>query len=167
MQYMKLSPIEREALMGSLVTMKSYLREAFQALRPEEMLMAGPDGAFSPVEQVWHLADLEREGFGRRIERLRTEPNPQLPDFDGTRIAQERNYRSLPLEAGLQAFEAARDANLAALRAVPDPDWTRRGSQEGVGEVSLCDMPSFLHQHDQAHIAEIEQWKASRRPRPE
>ena len=156
---MKLSAIERQHLMASLAGMKDYLRQAFRSLTPEEALVPGPGGAFCPVEQVWHLADLEREGFGLRIERLRTELNPDLPDFDGTKIARERNYRSLPLEAGIKAFELARDANLAALLAVPAQDWTRRGTQEGVGEVTLCDMPMFLHQHDQAHVAEIEQWK--------
>lgn len=159
MQYMKFSAIERKNLMASLAGMKNYLRQTFRSLTPEEALVPGPNGIFCPVEQVWHLADLEREGFGVRIERLRTELNPDLPDFEGTRIAQERNYRSLLLEAGLKAFDAARDANLAALLAVQAQDWTRRGTQEGVGEVTLCDMPTFLHQHDQAHVAEIEQWK--------
>jgi DinB family protein len=159
MQYTKLSAAERESLMASLAGMKNYLRQAFRSLSAEEALIPGPGGAFCPVEQVWHLADLEREGFGSRIERLRTELNPRLPDFDGTRIAHERNYRSLSLEAGLKAFEVARDANLAALLAVQAGDWTRRGTQDGVGEVMLCDMPVFLQQHDHAHIAEIEQWK--------
>ena len=159
MQYMKLSDVERKNLMTSLAGMNDYLRAAFQSLTPKEALVAGPGGAFCPVEQVWHLADLEREGFGLRIGRLRTESYPHLPDFDGTKIAHERNYRSLCLRAGLDAFETARGANLAALLSVPAEDWTRSGTQEGVGEVTLCDMPTFLHQHDKAHVAEIEQWK--------
>jgi len=159
MQYMRLTDAQREELMASLAGMKDYLRETFQALGHDEACVPGPAGAFSPVEQVWHLADLEREGFGLRIRRLQTESKPHLPDFDGTRIARERSYRSLSLDAGLEAFEAARDANLAALRSVAAPDWTRSGTQDGVGEVTLCDMPAFLQQHDQAHVAEIEQWK--------
>ena len=155
---MRLSVIERKDLLASLGGMTHYLRQAFQSLSSEQALVPGPGGSFCPVEQVWHLADLEREGFGLRIERLLTERDPHLPDFDGTKVARERNYRSLSLEGGLKAFAAAREANLAALRAVRVPDWTRRGTQEGVGEVTLCDMPMFLHQHDQAHVAEIEQW---------
>jgi hypothetical protein len=161
MQYMRFTDAQREELMASLAGMKDYLRKTFRSLTAEEARAPGPAGAFSPVEQVWHLADLEREGFGLRIQRLRAESKPHLPDFDGTRIAQERNYRSLALSAGLEAFEAARDANLAALRSVAAQEWTRGGTQDGVGEVTLCDMPTFLHQHDQAHVAEIEQWKAS------
>jgi hypothetical protein len=159
MQYMKYSDAQREELMAALAGMKGYLRRMFQPLSADEACAPGPSGAFSPVEQVWHLADLEREGFGLRIQRLRTECKPHLPDFDGTRIARERNYRSLALSDGLEAFEAARDANLAALRSIAAQEWARSGTQDGVGEVTLCDMPSFLQQHDQAHVAEIEQWK--------
>jgi hypothetical protein len=158
MQYVKLNDAERGELLAALAAMKDYLRRMFHSLSSEEARAPGPGGAFSPVEQVWHLADLEREGFGLRIRRLLEESNPRLPDFDGTRIAQERAYRSLSLAAGLEAFEAARDANLVLLRSVDAADWYRGGTQDGVGEVTLCDMPVFLRQHDQAHVAEIEQW---------
>jgi hypothetical protein len=156
---MKLTEIQQHELMEALAGMKEFLREAFGSLTPEEARTPGRDGSFSPVEQVWHLADLEREGFGVRIQRLQTEANPHLPDFDGTKIAAERGYRSLSLTEGLRAFETAREANIGILQALPPEAWVRSGTQEGVGAVSLCDMPTFLHQHDEAHVAEIEEWK--------
>ena len=158
-RYMKLTEVQQHELLEALAGMNRFLRESFASLTPEEARTPGPGGTFSPVEQVWHLADLEREGFGVRIRRLQTEINPHLPDFDGTKIAQERNYRSLSLAEGLGAFEAAREANLRALQALAPKDWLRSGTQDGVGAVSLCDMPTFLRQHDRAHIAEIEEWK--------
>ncbi len=161
MQYMKLNDVEREELFISLAGMKHFLSEAFGALAVTEAATPGANGSFSPVEQVWHLADLEREGFGVRIHRLQTELAPHLPDFDGDAIARERNYRSLSLAEGLRAFEEARNANLSALQALPADAWFRSGTQEGVGGVSLCDMPVFIRQHDQAHIAEILAWKKS------
>jgi hypothetical protein len=159
MQYMRLTEVQRHELMESLAAMKTFLREAFESLTPQEIRTPGPAGSFSPVEQVWHLADLEREGFGLRIRRLQTEANPRLPDFDGTKVARERNYRSLSLAAGLRTFEAAREANIETLQALSPEAWVRSGTQDGVGAVSLCDMPTFMHQHDQAHIAEIREWK--------
>jgi hypothetical protein len=156
---MKLTEVQRHELIESLAPMGTFLRKAFESLTPEEAQTLGPVGSFSPVEQVWHLADLEREGFGLRIRRLQTEANPHLPDFDGTKVAHERNYRSLSLAAGLRAFEAAREANIATFQELPPEAWVRSGTQDGVGTVSLCDMPTFMHQHDQAHIAEIQEWK--------
>lgn len=159
MQYMKLDEPQRRSLMASLAAMPAFLQETFGALTAAEARMPGPGSAFSPVEQVWHLADLEREGFAVRIARLQSETNPHLPDFDGAAIARQRNYRSRSLAEGLGAFEAARSANLQALQSLSPEAWLRSGTQAGVGAVSLCDMPVFLRQHDQAHIAEIEDWK--------
>lgn len=165
MQYMQLNNIQREELMDSLAGMTQFLYEAFASLTEEEACAAGPDGAFCPREQVWHLADLEREGFGLRIQRLQSETSPHLPDFDGDTIASERSYRSLSLLEGLMAFEEARSTNLATLQALSAEAWVRKGTQEGVGEISLCDMPVFIQQHDRAHVAEILAWKEyTRRP---
>jgi DinB superfamily len=161
MQYMKLNTSQREELLASLNSMPEYLREIFAGLTPEQARTPGPDETFSPVEQVWHLADLEREGFGVRIRRLLSEPEPRLPDFDGTKIAAQRSYRSLTLEEGILAFTEARRKNIAALPAIDSPLWSRSGVQEGVGSVSLCDMPNFMLQHDSAHRAEIEAWNNS------
>jgi hypothetical protein len=159
MQYMQLNDVRRQELMDSLAGMKEFLYESFASLTAEEAGAPGPEGSFCPIEQVWHLADLEREGFGLRIQRLQSEVTPHLPDFDGDTIARERNYRSLSLLDGLKAFEAARKANLATLQALSVEAWLRKGTQEGVGEISLCDMPVFIHQHDLAHVAEILAWK--------
>jgi len=159
MQYMKLPPTERQALLDELAAMPDWLEARFGALPPDAARRSHAD-AFSPVEQVWHLADLEREGFGERIRRLKTEPTPRLPDFDGARIAAERDYRARSLHDGLAAFAAARRANLDALPPTESALWSNSGTQEGVGAVSLCDVPLFMQQHDASHRAEIDAWLA-------
>jgi len=159
MQYMKLDPGEREAFMLSLAGMPEFLQVAFAGLSADEVRRPAPDGTPAPVEQVWHLADLEREGFGERIRRLLDESEPHLPDFNGTQVAAERNYRARSFEEGLAAFAEARRRNVSTLRSLDAPSWLRRGTQEGVGDVSLCDIPSFMAQHDAAHRSEIEAWK--------
>lgn len=161
MQYMKLDPSEREALLDALRSMPAYLTARFADLTPQEAVLSGPDGTFSPVEQVWHLADLEREGFGARISRLLSESDPNLPDFDGAAIAQARDYRSRSVTEGINAFAQARQLNIVALRAIAGASWQRGGTLEGVGPVSLCDIPAFMSQHDAAHRAEIEAWQRS------
>lgn len=160
MQYMALAQEQREALLRTLEDMPPYLEREMLGLTPEQARLPGPDGSFSPVEQVWHLADLEREGFGGRIERLLSECEPRLPDVDGAAVAAARQYRALSLAAGLAAFRQARQHNLARLRCVDANAWTRSGVQDGVGRVSLCDLPGLMSQHDAAHRAEIAAWKA-------
>jgi len=82
-----------------------------------------------------------------------------LPDFDGAAVATARNYRSRSLEEGLEAFRDARARNLARLRSLARDDWNRSGNQDGVGQVTLCDLPSFMAQHDASHREELESWK--------
>jgi len=163
MLYTKLAESDRAALRTALARMPEELRSRYAALSAAEARERRAGQAFSPVEQVWHLADLEHEGFGRRIERLLHEVHPMLADFDGDAIAAERDYRRRSLREGLAAFAAARAANLARLAQLTSADWARSGTQEGVGAVALCDMPVFMSQHDAAHRAEIETWRAADR----
>jgi DinB superfamily len=162
MRYMLLSPADQHTLLEQLSTMPAFLDEAYGALSAAQARVAGADG-FSPVEQCWHLADLEREGYAIRIRRLLNEVEPALPDFDGERVAQERDYKSLSLADGLEAFRRARAENLAALRALSMSEWERRGTQEGVGRLGLCDIPLMMAEHDAAHRAEIDEWKSGQR----
>ncbi|HLG58464.1 MAG TPA: DinB family protein [Vicinamibacterales bacterium] len=157
MRYMLLTPADQEALLKDLSAMPDLVSDVFAGLSQEEARLGGAEG-LSPVEQCWHLADLEREGYGVRIQRLLTEDNPTLADFDGARIARERDYKSLSLADGISAFRRARADNLAALRALSDAAWERRGTQEGVGSIGLCDVPAMMTQHDAAHRGEIEDW---------
>jgi len=153
---------EREVLLAELEAMPGFLAEQFARLPPEVAGRAEPDGAFSPVEHCWHLADLEREGYAERLARLLTEVAPVLPDFDGGRIALERQYRLKSLRAAIEVFREARRANLAAFARLGEAEWSRAGSQEGVGPVALCDLPSMMAEHDRAHRAEIEAWRRAR-----
>jgi hypothetical protein len=111
---------------------------------------------WSLCEQIWHLADLEREGWLVRIERLLAESAPALADFDGDAIALERDYRAKDPYLGLARFSAARSASLARLRSLNPEQWKRGGTQQGVGALSLADLPAMMGAHDTAHRLEIE-----------
>jgi hypothetical protein len=55
----------------------------------------------------------------------------------------------------MASFLAARTANVALLRTVPDAAWPRAGRQEGVGRITLRDVPRMMREHDDSHRAEI------------
>jgi DinB superfamily len=165
MRYLGLAPMAQDALLDDLQAMPEYLASAFTALSAADAAVPGPDGALAPVEQCWHLADLEREGYGLRIQRLLGEVDPVLADFDGARIARERAYRSRSLGEGLAAFREARRRNLAQLRALTAAEWPRTGIQEGVGPVALCDVPAMMAEHDAGHRQEIAAWLRAREAR--
>lgn len=125
------------------------------AAQMPEALVRVRSGSFALVEHAWHMGDLEREGFGERIRCLLAEDDPFLPDFDGEKAAREREYLKLELPAALEAFGAAREKNLATLRSVTGEHWARSGRQEGVGAVTLAELPRRMLDHDRAHLNEI------------
>ena len=149
------------ANLSELSEMPDYLRRMFAGLDVQEACTRPAPDVFAPVEQAWHLADLEREGFGERIRRLRSEHAPQLPDFAGDRIAMERQYLRLSLPEALSAFDAARRDNLAQLAAVAEIEWQRSGVQDGVGTVHLRDIPGLMLAHDRSHRGEIDAWHST------
>jgi DinB superfamily len=165
MRYLGLAPMAQDALLADLEAMPDYLAAAFAGLSAADAAVPGPDGALAPVEQCWHLADLEREGYGLRIQRLLGEVDPVLADFDGARIARERAYRSRSLAEGLTAFRQARGRNLARLRTLTAGEWPRTGIQEGVGPIALCDVPAMMAEHDAGHRQEITAWLRAREAR--
>jgi hypothetical protein len=112
-------------------------------------------GNFALVEQVWHLADLEEEGYTVRITRILGETNPSLPDFRGDVVARERRYIEQALAPALQRFESARAANIARLSALTDEQWRRAGTQEGAGEVTLARVAEMMTEHDASHTEEL------------
>jgi hypothetical protein len=144
-----------ETLLLTLESTPALLRRAAASFAPGQVRMRPARGGFSFVENVWHLADLEREGYGARIARILGEENPALENFDGERMARERAYQEKDLERGLALFTRARAANLAVLRRIAGADWERSGSQEGVGRVRLADLPRMMAEHDRSHGDEV------------
>jgi hypothetical protein len=142
-------------LLATLDEMPGLVARAGAGFDVETLRRPGPDGAFSLVEHAWHLADLERMGYAERLRRLEEETEPALPDFDGARVARERDYRSLSFAEGVRAFREARSHNLTVLRALPPTAWSRAGTQEGVGPVRLADIPRMMAEHDGSHRGEI------------
>lgn len=155
---------ELETLLLTLESTPALLARAAEGITPSQAIRRPARGGFSLVENVWHLADLEREGYGERIRRLLAEEEPALPDFDGERLARERRYQDRDLTEGLHAFAAARRRNVERLEAASPEDWKRHGLQESVGRVLLADMPRMMAGHDRSHTEDVRALLAEIRP---
>jgi DinB superfamily len=113
------------------------------------------DGTFALVEQAWHLADLEAEGYGARIEKMLAEDEPELPDFRGDVVAEERRYLELELEPALRKFEETRARNVARLETLTNEQLQRGGEQQGVGRVTIARVAELMAEHDAGHAREV------------
>jgi hypothetical protein len=151
-----MNPIDRDGLLAALAGVPAFLERALARVCAADLRRGPRAGGFSLVEHVWHMADLEREGYGERIRRILAEQDPELPDFEGDRIARERRYGERDAHEGLQLFSAARALNVGALRRAASADRARGATQAGVGRITLADVPRMMDEHDTSHRAEIE-----------
>jgi len=141
--------------MHDLASFPSAVRRWMESV-PQELLTKQPAaGGLALVENAWHLADLEVEGYGVRLRRLLAESSPALPDFQGDVIARERDYLHLPLAPALDRFERARAKNIALIDAATETDRHRAGQQEGVGTVTFERVVAMMAEHDASHADEI------------
>jgi len=138
-----------------LKTFPIELRNLFVSAPANKLRQRAADGTFALVEQAWHLADLEAEGYGARIEKMLGEDNPTLPDFKGDVIAEERRYLELELEPALRKFEEARARNVALVESLTDEQLQRSGEQEGVGRVTIARVVEMMAEHDAGHAHEV------------
>lgn len=144
-----------ETLLVTLESTPALLMRAASEISVADIRRRPAGGGFSFLESVWHLADLEREGYGARIRSLLTEDRPVLPNFDGDSLARERRYQDRDLAEGLAAFAAARRENLETLRGATAAQWKRPGVQEKLGAISLADQPRMMAEHDRSHTNDI------------
>jgi hypothetical protein len=140
---------------ASLSATPRRLSALFVALE-RELHRVRPDGhGFAFSEHLWHLADLETEAFQVRLRRMLEEERPFLPDFDGAAAARARDYLALDPAEGLRRFSAARARTLEAFSRLREAEWGRLGEQQGMGVMSLAELPARILAHDHGHLCEL------------
>lgn len=141
--------------MHDLATFPADVRRLIESAPVDLLRTRAANGGFALIENAWHLADLEAEGYGVRLRRLLKEASPSLPDFQGDAVAADRDYLHLPLAPALERFEHARAENMALIHAASDEDRQRSGEQEGVGTVTFARVVEMMAEHDASHAAEL------------
>ncbi|QUD90670.1 DinB family protein [Phenylobacterium montanum] len=116
-----------------------------------------PSEAFTAIEQVCHVRDIEILGYHLRLRRTLAETDPILASIDSEVLAIERDYGSADAQAALAAFRAARLETLAIISGLSDADFARTAVFEGYGPLTLRSLIHYLCSHDQQHLAGL-QW---------
>jgi len=142
--------------------MNQYIETLEQTPRlVREIVATAPDvdrkngDFFSIRESVAHLRDIDSLGYEQRLRLIVSEEHPTLPDVDGSRIAVERAYATLPLEPELAELERSRAASVALLRTLDESALDRTAELETVGRVTLRDLLERWITHDSEHLAEM------------
>ncbi|HEV7475362.1 MAG TPA: DinB family protein [Pyrinomonadaceae bacterium] len=156
-----------EALLDFLDETPNKFAGSISRLSPTETRWKNSDAEFSVLENLCHLRDLELQGYTLRIERILSETEPILADFDGARVAAESDYNSEPADLALAAFASTRRENVRILRSLSADQLEREGLLEGLGKVTLRQIAEKMREHDEGHLEDLRvlRQQLERRPR--
>jgi hypothetical protein len=141
--------------LAEIAEMPAFLESAMGARgAPAHAWRPRPD-VFSLAEHACHLRDLEREGYLVRLRRILEEDVPELPGFDGTRIARERDYQRQDARAAAREFAAARAEFVAAASRLT-PAQLAREARFGGRRITAAELIGMVAGHDAEHRLEIE-----------
>ena len=167
-------PVDQNVLQA-LETFPDAVRGYMQQVEGGEMFRQPGSGEFAMSEHLCHLRDYEIEGCQQRIARILSEEVPTLHDYEGARLAIEREYlKQDPARAAME-FRDARRATLALLGTLNDEQLSRRARFASAGEITVRDLVAMVAKHDATHREELdalltalraERADASRRPSP-
>jgi len=113
-------------------------------------------GGFSLLEHACHLRDYEREGVLARIEQMLAEDGPDLPDFQGTRLAVERRYDTQYFRSAVREFILRRAQTLERVRMLSDHELARTARLGTRGMVTILQLLRLVAEHDAEHHKDIE-----------
>lgn len=117
-------------------TTPAAVRRLTLDLTDDEWRVRPAPGEWSAVEIVGHLID-KTEAWGERFRRIAGEDDPRLPAFDQDTRVIERNYQAQePRAVEARATETLL-AVAAQLRALPAGAWSRPGTHEERGKLTL------------------------------
>jgi hypothetical protein len=148
-------PNEVQGLLEAISRTPAEVARLLEQMPVDRVRVRPTPEEFSAVETVCHLRDIETEGYAERIGAILREVNPGLADVDGARLAIERDYNSQEIEPALDEFRDTRKRNVELLRTASVTDLDRKGTLEGVGEITLRELIAMMSEHDESHLEEM------------
>lgn len=103
---------------------------------------------------VHHLADSEMTS-ALRLRRLLVEDQPAIAGYDEEGFAARLWYAERPIEAALQAFEAARRTTAEILDRMSEEDWARKGTHSESGAYGTWEWLEIYAAHAHEHAGQI------------
>jgi uncharacterized damage-inducible protein DinB len=139
-----------ERLEGTVIR----LREKMRKISPS-LYTAKPEGKWSMLEHIGHLADLEPLWQGRLDDILQGEKELRPTDL-ANKKTDEANHNSKPIAGLLDNFERLRSITLAKLSDLKDDDVFRSALHPRLKTpMRTIDLFTFVAEHDDHHLAKI------------
>src|SRR3954447_8397825 len=129
----------------------AILRRAVAGLSREELTARPGPGAWSIQEVVIHLPDSDAISIDR-MKRILSEDNPPLLYADETAYVERLHTHDQDLEDALQLFEVGRRQWARVLRRLPDEAFSRHGTHNRRGKMTVGDLVTSYVKHLDDHL---------------
>lgn len=134
--------------------------DALAGATGDELDAAPGDGKWTVRQIVHHLADSEMTS-AIRLRLLLASPNPAIAGYDQEEFARRLYYTDRPIEASLQAFDAARRSTGEILDRMSDAEWLREGTHTEHGRYTVYMWLEIYAAHAHAHADQIRAARAA------
>lgn len=130
-------------------------------LSPERWILQSQPPAWSPVEIICHLRDVDIEVNLPRLKKIIATPNPFIPGSDSDRWAEERKYIQQNGRQALNSFTTARMEMLSILENLSPAEWELPARHAIFGPSRLFEMVEITSAHDRLHVEQLRKELAS------
>jgi hypothetical protein len=117
-------------------------------------LTQAPRGEWSAADVVTHMADAEMV-YSVRVRMMLTDENPTLVGYDQDAWAERLTMCDTDVASALERFRLLRDANLRLYESLEPEEWSRMGTHEEQGLVTIKSIVETLISHDRNHLDQI------------
>lgn len=146
---------EIEGLLRRLAATPSRYVAALSRLEDADSISDMHEGEWSPVQVLAHVR-AANDILEPRIFHVLVRENTPLLAYDDGVWAQVARYAMLPITESLATMKHKRKELVHMLRGISPQDWQRTGTHEVRGSMSVFDIASYVADHDEEHIAQIE-----------
>jgi DinB family protein len=154
-----LDPHTRQTLIAKYKDGYRAVADALAGATDAELDAHPAPGKWSAREIVHHLADSEMTS-AVRVRLLLASDRPQIASYDENEFARRLHY-DRPIDASLDAFNAARRTTADILERTSESDWTREGTHTDVGRYTMDTWLEIYAAHAHNHAAQIRKARES------
>ena len=153
--------MEFKTLYQELEHSTEMIRALLVGVTQQEAQVKPNPQAWSILEVVCHLYDLEREDFREHLDFILHRQHEEYHAIDPQAWVTERNYNEQDFVEMQAKFFAERQKSLAWLREISASDWDITYSSE-YGSVSAGEMFSCWIAHDNLHLRQFVELRRTR-----
>jgi hypothetical protein len=153
--------MEFQTLYRELENSTEMIRALLLGIPPEEATIRPRPEAWSILEVVCHLYDLEREDFREHLDFILHRQNVEYHVIDPQRWVKERRYNEQNFAEMHTKFFAERQKSLGWLKTISSSDWDTTYTSQ-YGTVSAGEMFACLIAHDNLHIRQLVELRRAR-----